>query len=219
MALVSLRDQAELIKEVILRKDSEFQKLDAEDGGADINVGHRLHELRKQRKLTLKEASQITGVSASAFSKIERNELSPTIGTLQRIAQGLDIDLMALLGSQGNMVASNGRRSVSRAGDGNSHATFTCQNKLLCSDLRNKRMTPIVTRVTARSPDDYNIWPKSDAEIFLMVLEGTLVIHCKLYEPLELNAGDSMYYDASTEHVWTSTSEEDAKVLWVLVVR
>jgi mannose-6-phosphate isomerase-like protein (cupin superfamily) len=50
-----------------------------------------------------------------------------------------------------------------------------------------------------------------------MVLEGTLIVHSALYEPLELNKGDSVYYDASTEHTWTSSGPTDAVVLWVLV--
>jgi hypothetical protein len=32
---------------------------------------------------------------------------------------------------------------------------YTCNNTLLCPDLRSKRITPILTRVTARSPDNY----------------------------------------------------------------
>lgn len=188
-----------------------------EDRGVD--VGARLLKLRKGRRLTLQDMSALTGVSASAFSKIERNELSPTISTMQRIAQGLDVELVTLLSSEeaGSAASFPGRRSISRAGSGSKHATGTCNNVLLCADLKNKRATPILTTVTARSPDEYAAWAKSEAEIFVMVLEGTLVVHSRLYEPLELNKGDSVYYDATTEHTWTSKGETNAVVLWVLV--
>lgn len=183
-----------------------------------VDIGARLLKVRKGRGLTLQEASKLTGVSASAFSKIERNELSPTISTMQRIAQGLGIELVALLSDQDSDAGLfRGRRSVTRAGAGSRHATGTCDNTLLCADLKNKRATPILTTVTARSPKDYPAWAKSEAEIFVMVLEGTLVVHSALYEPLELNKGDSVYYDASTEHTWTSKGPSDAVVLWVLV--
>lgn len=183
-----------------------------------VDIGARLLKVRKGRGLTLQEASKLTGVSASAFSKIERNELSPTISTMQRIAQGLGIELVALLSDQDSDAGIfRGRRSVTRAGAGSRHATGTCDNTLLCADLKNKRATPILTTVTARSPKDYPAWAKSEAEIFVMVLEGTLVVHSALYEPLELNKGDSVYYDASTEHTWTSKGPTDAVVLWVLV--
>ena len=71
--------------------------------------------------------------------------------------------------------------------------------------------------MTVRSPDEYTTWAKSEAEIFIMVMEGSLAVHSRLYEPLELNEGDSVYYDATTEHTWTSRGPNDAVVLWVLV--
>lgn len=189
-----------------------------DDSKGLIDVGARLHKIRKTRRLTLQDASTLTGVSASAFSKIERNELSPTISTMQRIADGLGVELVTLLSDQDDeAVGFGGRRSVNRAGAGSSHVTSTCNNVLLCAELKNKRATPILTTVTARSPDEYAAWAKSDAEIFVMVLEGTLIVHSRLYEPLELNKGDCTYYDATTEHTWTSSGPKDAVVLWVLV--
>lgn len=198
------------------------EHVDFSRGGDDIrsgvDIGTKLLKLRKNRRLTLQDVSSMTGVSASAFSKIERNELSPTISTMQRIAQGLGVELVSLLADQENNLAGlGGRRSISRAGTGSKHNTGTCNNVLLCADLKNKRATPILTTVTARSPEEYAAWAKSDAEIFVMVLEGTLVVHSRLYEPLELNKGDSIYYDATTEHTWTSKGPTDAVVLWVLV--
>lgn len=218
MASQSISDQGVLLHDVIRRKSDEHASSIADAAPSQMNIGARLHQIRKDRNLTLQSVSKATGVSASAFSKIERNELSPTIGTLQRIAVGLGIDLMELLNAQNTSPSGYGRRSVTRAGSGKAHDTNTCANNFLCSDLRNKKMTPIMTSVSARSPDDYKIWAKSGAEIFLTVLEGTLVVHSKLYEPLVLNEGDSIYYDANAEHVWTSAGERDAKVLWVLAV-
>lgn len=212
-----IREQGTLVQDVVRRRDDEGPNAAPEHALSEINVGERLHQIRKSRHLTLQHMSKATGVSASAFSKIERNELSPTIGTLQRIAKGLGIDLMELLNGQSNTFPAYGRRSVTRAGDGNAHDTMTCANVFLSADLRNKKMTPILTRVTARAPEEYKIWAKSEAEIFLTILEGTLVVHSRLYEPLVLNQGDSVYYDANSEHVWTSQGEKDAKVLWVLV--
>jgi mannose-6-phosphate isomerase-like protein (cupin superfamily) len=77
-------------------------------------------------------------------------------------------------------------------------------------------MTPIRTKVTARSPSDYGSWPVSEAEIFMMVLTGTLVVHSEIYEPLVLNEGDSLYYDASSPHIWVSQGPRDAEVIWVI---
>ena len=214
---VPVGNQADLIRHVINQIDRDAAA-ESEAARSTVNVGARLLDIRKARSLTLQDASRMTGVSASAFSKIERNELSPTISTMQRIADGLKIELVSLLADQDNTTAGvTGRRSVSRAGDGSRHTTGTCKNTLLCTDLKNKRATPIFTTVTARSTEQYSAWAKSDAELFVMVLEGTLVVHSQLYEPVELQKGDSIYYDASSEHAWTTTGPEDAQVIWILM--
>nr|WP_244651159.1 XRE family transcriptional regulator [Rhizobium sp. CFBP 8762] len=205
------------IQEVIRRKTDE-SAVAREQVFSAVDIGARLREIRKSRKMTLHDLSKATGVSASAFSKIERNDLSPTIGTLQRIAHGLGMDVMEFLNEPPTTPNTYGRRSITRSGSGKVHETNTCSNNFLCSDLRNKKMTPMVTNVSARSTDDYQAWANSDAEIFLTVLEGTLIVHSKLYEPLTLNQGDSFYYDANVEHAWTSAGPTDAKVLWVLAL-
>jgi len=217
MPEISQLDQDDTQRSVSRRGDFGGAGL-SDDSKGPVDIGNRLHKLRKARRLTLQDASTLTGVSASAFSKIERNELSPTISTMQRIAEGLGVELVTLINEQNDEPAGfGGRRSITRAGAGSAHTTATCNNVLLCADLKNKRATPILTTVTARTTDEYAAWAKSDAEIFVTVLEGTLVVHSRLYEPLKLNKGDSVYYDATTEHTWTSKGPKDAVVLWVLV--
>lgn len=178
-------------------------------------ISERIVSLRKERKMTLQDCSKLSGVAASTLSKIERNELSPTISTLQKIAAGFSMELADLI-TPSRSVFAPGRRAVSRKGQGRQHTSNSCENFLLCAELKDKRMLPIRTRVTARHPDDYKVWPKSDTEIYLLVLSGTVVVHSQVYEPLELHEGDSVYYDASSEHCWTSLGEKDAEVLWIM---
>lgn len=56
----------------------------ASQSGADgeLDLGVRLKNLRKRLGLTLQQAADRTGVGVSTLSKIERNELSPTVTTL-----------------------------------------------------------------------------------------------------------------------------------------
>lgn len=176
----------------------------------------KIASLRQQRGWTLKEASEASGVSASTLSKIERGDLSPTITTLQKIASGFGLDVIQLLSSEEQAPRLLGRRSITRARAGSVHQSRTCINEVMCHDLKHKRMTPLCTTVSARSVDDYSTWPKTDAEIFLFVVKGTLVVNSRLYEPIELGEGDAMYYDASTEHIWTTKGPQDAVVLWLI---
>lgn len=52
-------------------------------------LGERIRQVRRQRRLTLKELERTSGFSATHISEIERGKTSPTIGALVRIAQAL----------------------------------------------------------------------------------------------------------------------------------
>lgn len=185
-------------------------------GRDNVDIGAKIGNLRKERNWTLSQTSKATGVAVSTLSKIERDDLSPTISTIQRIARGFGVDVLQLLADGEDAPALSGRRSVTRGIGNKGHHSGMCDNKLLCSDLKQKRMVPIYTRVVARSVDDYDVWPKSEMEIFLYVVKGTVLVHSRLYEPVELTVGDSMYYDANSEHAWTSVGPEDAELVWVM---
>ncbi|MDP3342183.1 helix-turn-helix domain-containing protein [Frigidibacter sp.] len=188
-----------------------------EDGPSSdetVDVGTRIARLRARNGWTLQETARRTGVAFSTLSKIERQDLSPTVTTLTKIARGMGLTLSQLLEAP-RPVVGVARRSIARGAEGRVSATSTCDNMILCSDLTNRKMTPIRTRVRARDLTVYEEWASYDAEIFLTVLSGTLVIHSQSYVPTRLTAGDSIYYDASARHLWTSEGEDDAVVLWV----
>ena len=187
--------------------------LNGETRSEPIDLGQRLRGLRRTRNWTLQQTSENTGVSVSALSKIERGDLSPTLASLRKIAAGFELDVVALLTGDA-APAVQGRRSINRSPNGTVLRTRTCENTWLAADLRQKHMLPIRTRVVARSPDEYAEWAMHPGEIFVYVLKGTLVVHSMLYEPVSLDAHDSMYYDATTGSKWTSRGRTDAEVLW-----
>ena len=199
----------------------DMPELKIESGsGAETNVeplklGQRLREIRKNMQLTLEEASQKTGLARSTLPKIENEQISPTFTAVQKLAHGLNIDIPQLFAAPKNAMAS-GRRVLTRAGDGTSHPTSTYEHELLCTELANKRMIPFKTRVRARSFDDFSDWVRHEGEEFLLVLEGEVALYTEFYEPIALQEGDSMYYDANMGHGLISLSNQDALVLWVV---
>lgn len=187
---------------------------DADTKPGPINIGLRLHRLRKERKWSLVQTSERTGLSLSALSKIERGELSPTLSSLGKIAAGFEMDVVSLLSDTGTPVP-QGRRSVNTASNGLEISTKTCMNMWFAADLSNKRMLPVKTTITARSVREYSEWPVHSGEIFVYVLSGEITIHTQFYAPTVLGAGETIYYDASIGHKWISTSPDDAEVLWI----
>ena len=61
-----------------------------------LKPGETLRKLRVARGLTLDEVSGKTGLAASTLSKIENNKMSLTFDKLQRISNGLNIDISEL---------------------------------------------------------------------------------------------------------------------------
>lgn len=63
-------------------------------------IGDRLKKIRKDRNISLEEASNLTGVSKPMLGQIERGKSIPTITTLWKIATGLKTPLSSFLEEQ-----------------------------------------------------------------------------------------------------------------------
>ncbi|MCL6415729.1 XRE family transcriptional regulator [Aestuariirhabdus sp. Z084] len=192
----------------------ESKQSDSESQVTDLQLGKRVREIRLSHNLTLEEASQRTGLARSTLSKIENEQLSPTFQAVQKLAKGLNIDIPQLFASAKES-RSAGRRDITRSGEGRLHPTPTYEHQMLASQLSNKRMLPYKSIVRSRSFDDYPNWVRHEGEEFLLILSGRVRFYSEFYEPVDLETGDSSYYDGSMGHALISISEEDAEVLWV----
>lgn len=62
-----------------------------------MKLQNRLKELRMYRDLTLKGVAELTGLSVSYLSDIERGRTTPTLNTLETIAQALEVSIIDML--------------------------------------------------------------------------------------------------------------------------
>jgi len=62
----------------------------------DELLGERIKEIRKQRRMTLQNMSDKTGLSIAFISKVERGLTSPTFSALLEICKALEVDLANL---------------------------------------------------------------------------------------------------------------------------
>lgn len=60
-------------------------------------IGSRLREARRERRLSVRELARRLGVSSSLISQIERGRANPSVSTLYAIASELDVSLDELL--------------------------------------------------------------------------------------------------------------------------
>lgn len=180
-----------------------------------LQLGQRVREIRLSQNLTLEEASKRTGLARSTLSKIENEQISPTFSAVNKLVAGLGIDIPQLFTAPSRTAGAGGRRDITRAGEGKPHPTPTYEHELLATELSQKKMIPYRTTVRARSFDSYQDWVRHDGEEFLFVLSGSVLFYTEFYQPIELNKGDSAYYDCEMGHALVSTSTEDAIVIWV----
>ncbi|MET0429907.1 MAG: XRE family transcriptional regulator [Microvirga sp.] len=72
------------------------------ESGAQVLSGHMgktIQRLRKAYNLSLSELAEQSGVAKSIISQIERNETNPTLATIWRLSQALDVSIERVLAS------------------------------------------------------------------------------------------------------------------------
>ena len=181
---------------------------------AELDLGARVRELRRELGLTLEQASKQAGLARSTLSKIENGQMSPTYEALKKLASGLQISVPQLF-TPPEKEQVNGRMSLTREGEGAAHVTATYEHMLMAESLTKKKMLPYRARIRARGMEEFDGWVRHDGEEFLYVLTGVVRLYTEFYEPIEMRRGDSAYYDATMGHNVISVSEEDATILWV----
>ena len=66
---------------------------------ASAQLGKTIQRLRKAYNLSLSELAEQSGVAKSIISQIERNETNPTLATIWRLSQALDVSIERVLAS------------------------------------------------------------------------------------------------------------------------
>ena len=179
------------------------------------DVGRRIRDLRKARGWTLSEASDRFGIGRSTLAKIESDHMSPTIGLLQKIARGLEVDTPTLL-AQRPRVPASGRRAITLAGQGEVSESEHHVHEVLCAELSRKRMLPMRSRIKAGTSHIEPRWFQHEGEEFVYVLEGKITFISEFYEPTELSTGDAIYLDGRMRHRVLAAGDEDAVVLFIV---
>ncbi len=62
---------------------------------AAVDVGYRLRVLREERGVSMRSLARRSGLSANALSMIERSLTSPSVSTLSKLANALEVPIMA----------------------------------------------------------------------------------------------------------------------------
>ena len=180
---------------------------------ASINLGKAIQKIRKSNALTLSAVSEKTGLAISTLSKIENNQSSPNFDMLARLAEGLGLDLITLLGDSFYTFAA-GARTINRANQGIRYETPFGTYEALSSEIAMKALQPMVVHVP-KGKDKPAASSSHGGEEFIYVLEGSILFSMDPYSPTALEQGDSIHFDSLMPHGFVALGDKDA---WILSV-
>ena len=154
-------------------------------------IGERIKLLRQKRQFTLAKLAEKSNLSASHVSQIERNKTSPSLMTLNSIAQALEVNLRDLFESEQDQVYVT-HSNPAWAGRATSLPMWPLTRQGNGWDLQVYRLS----LSPEANPLDFEPY---SGEILLFVLAGTLQITID-GEQFELQTGDSLHSDARQPH-------------------
>lgn len=181
-------------------------------------LGSLVRGLRQRNGWTLKEMSERTGIPLSTLAKVEHDRLTLTYDKLQQLSQRLNLRLSELFSAADGVPEApiTARRSIGRLDDAVQVNTPNYDYYYMCPELRRKRMVPVVTRVHARSVQEFGELVHHPGEEYIYVLHGPVEIHTEFYEPVVLQTGESIYIDSTMGHAYVVP--EGHQEAWVLGV-
>ncbi len=173
----------------------------------------RVKALRERRGWTVTETARRAGVSVSMLWKVENGQTELTYSKLAQLAAGLEVPIGELFAEPAPTLRKGGRRIVDRRGCGPVIDVQSNLHRFLAADLAQKHYFPCIVDVAATG--DGSDGDAHGGEEFALVLEGEIRFHCEGYEPVVLETGDSVYFDAAMPHRYVRANEEPARILCV----
>jgi transcriptional regulator with XRE-family HTH domain len=171
---------------------------------APPTLGSVVRGLRQRNDWTLKEMSQHTGIPLSTLAKVEHDRLTLTYDKLQQLSRRLQIPMSSLFAEPSEQTETrvSGRRSIGRLGQFVRVDTAHYEYGYLCTELRRKRMIPVLGVARAKTVEEFGPLAKHAGEEFIFVLKGSVAVHTEFYDPVVLEVGECIYLDSDMGHAY-----------------
>jgi len=181
---------------------------------AEKRIGERIKRLRLKKSMGLVELGRHTGLSASFLSQLETGRVVPTLRNLSRIAMVFSKDLSYFFETEPNALFRICRRKerVRLPQTGVNDPTYYFES--LGYMVPDRHMDPYFAEFV---PLGKETEPKAHMHAgfeFLYMLDGDLEIHHG-DQSCTLEAGDAIYFDASTPHSYRCAGKKPAGAIIV----
>lgn len=175
----------------------------------EMSVGERLRILRTERNLSQRALAQLAGISSNSVGLIERDEISPSITTIQNLATALRVRVSYFFEDETEQnilhVKSNQRSEI---------------------DIQGVKIESIGSRIHAQEVEPFlvHLAPHISSGERQVIHAGHEVVYCmkgKLEYLIDgtiyqVEEGDFLLFEASLPHLWRNPFDETAEFLLIL---
>lgn len=178
------------------------------------NIAARIRELREISGISAENAAREINLPLDSYQQYEQGETDIPIGILYQLAQLFNVELTSLLTGEEprlhiyTIVRKHTGIAVERR-QGYSHHS-------LASNFAHKKAEPFLVTVQPAPADAIPPTNSHPGQEFDYLIQGKLKIIIGAHE-LILEAGDSIYFDASYSHGMVAIGDEPAQFLAIII--
>jgi transcriptional regulator with XRE-family HTH domain len=173
---------------------------------SEPQLGPAIRKRRKQLKLTLQALCDKSGISVGYLSQVERDNATPSLGTLAQIADALEVRLEYFISTP---QPSDG---MTRAGHrplfGLAHSSLTYES--LAANFPGSELSSYILHVPAGYVSET---VSHEGEEIIYVLEGEIeqTLDGQIFR---MTTGDCLHYSGHSPHAWSNPTDRVARILW-----
>ena len=171
-------------------------------------ISAKIHNLRKEKDLTLKDLSMKTDLSVSFLSQVENGYSSLAITSLKKIAEALNVPMSYFFKppETHNFLVKAQEEKVFKIEGSNSEFIR------ISGDFTGRKIESLIIIIP---PEQMHGSSSSHpGEEFVYVLEGALIVNIAGTDYL-VKAGDSIQYPSTIYHSWVNPLIQNTKLLSV----
>ncbi len=174
-----------------------------------MDIGARLQSVRTSKGLSQRELAKRVGVTNSTISLIEQNKVSPSVGSLKKVLDGIPISLADFF-------------TLDLAGDSNDSPYYLVEDLpdvgnngihyFLVGKRRNNRHMCILREVMAPGTDTGETALSHDGEEGGVIVQGQVEI--TVGERVKvLGPGEAYYFESRTPHRFRNVGPDEAVIV------
>jgi transcriptional regulator with XRE-family HTH domain len=175
-----------------------------------IDVGGRLRQLRQERGKSMRALARASGLSTNALSMIERGRTSPSVSTLYKIAEALEVPITAFFRSEPARQEIVMRKAADRKRVTFPHGAW----EGLGGEYFIGHLEPFMVTLE-KGACSGPFGTQHTGHEFVMCLSGQVEYMIEEQRFL-LESGDSLIFAAQLRHSWCNLGHIDATAIFVL---